>query len=80
MARARVGAASRGRAGNQPAAAGELRAEGVAKNFAGLRALDGVDLSPASGEIVGLIGPNGSGKTTLLNLVSGLFSPSEGAS
>ena len=58
--------------------AGELRAEGVVKNFAGLRALDGVDLSLRPGEIVGLIGPNGSGKTTLLNVISGLFAASEG--
>ena len=58
--------------------AGELRAEGIVKNFAGIRALDGVDLSLRPGEILGLIGPNGSGKTTLLNIISGLFAPSEG--
>jgi branched-chain amino acid transport system permease protein len=59
-------------------APGALRTEGVVKDFAGLRALDGVDLVLRPGEIVGLIGPNGSGKTTLLNVISGLYSPSAG--
>ncbi|QFG26147.1 ATP-binding cassette domain-containing protein [Actinomadura sp. WMMB 499] len=45
---------------------------GVEKSFAGLRALDGVDLTAEPGTITALIGPNGAGKTTLLNLVSGL--------
>jgi len=57
---------------------GALRAEAVTKNFAGLRALDKVDLALRPGEIVGLIGPNGSGKTTLLNVISGLTEPDAG--
>lgn len=48
-------------------------------HFGGVRALDGVDLDIASGEIVGLIGPNGSGKTTLINCVSGVLTPTEGS-
>jgi branched-chain amino acid transport system ATP-binding protein len=57
----------------------ELVLSGLTKDFAGLRALDGVDLRLARGEIVGLIGPNGSGKTTLINVVTGLFPASSGS-
>jgi branched-chain amino acid transport system ATP-binding protein len=56
----------------------ELILSGLTKDFAGLRALDGVDLRLAQGEILGLIGPNGSGKTTLINVVTGLFPASAG--
>jgi ABC-type branched-subunit amino acid transport system ATPase component len=50
-----------------------LATDGVTKRFAGLTAVDGVDLSVAAGEIRGIVGPNGAGKTTLFNLVSGLY-------
>jgi len=66
-------------AGIAVAVEGELRVESIAKDFSGLRALDGVDLVMRPGEIVGLIGPNGSGKTTLLNVISGVLSPSAGS-
>jgi branched-chain amino acid transport system ATP-binding protein len=48
-----------------------LNALDVSVEFAGLKALAGVSLSLARGEIVGLIGPNGSGKTTLINAITG---------
>jgi ABC-type branched-subunit amino acid transport system ATPase component len=50
-----------------------LTTETVTKRFAGLTAVDGVDLSVPRGEIRGIVGPNGAGKTTLFNLVSGLY-------
>ncbi|MDX1169396.1 ATP-binding cassette domain-containing protein [Sinorhizobium medicae] len=48
-----------------------LAVNAVSVEFTGLRALDHVSLSLATGEVVGLIGPNGSGKTTLINAITG---------
>jgi ABC-type branched-subunit amino acid transport system ATPase component len=45
--------------------------------FGGIRAVDGVTLEVARGEVVGIIGPNGAGKTTLFDLISG-FTASDG--
>lgn len=43
-----------------------------------VKALDGVDLSIRTGEMVSILGPSGSGKTTLINLLSCLDAPTEG--
>jgi branched-chain amino acid transport system ATP-binding protein len=48
------------------------------KNFGGVAALNGVDLTLHEGEILGLIGPNGAGKTTFINIVTGLDRPTSG--
>lgn len=56
-----------------------LRVEEVSRSFGGLRALKGVTIEVAKGEILGLIGPNGAGKTTLLNLIAGVYKPHTGA-
>lgn len=50
-----------------------LELKDVSKHFGGVRAVDGVDLAVARGEILALIGPNGSGKSTIVNLICGLF-------
>jgi ABC-2 type transport system ATP-binding protein len=52
---------------------------GVQKRFAGLRALDGINLRVRSGEIYGLLGPNGAGKTTLIRTIVGLVAPDAGS-
>lgn len=48
-----------------------LEAVGLRKSFGGVKALDGVDIRLAKGEVVAVVGPNGSGKTTLINALSG---------
>ncbi|GAB7525891.1 D-xylose ABC transporter ATP-binding protein [Paraburkholderia sp. 2C] len=50
-----------------------LELRGIAKSFAGVRALDGIDLCVAPGECVGLCGENGAGKSTLMKIVSGVY-------
>ena len=47
--------------------------------YGDLRAVDGVSLSVAEGEFVGILGPNGAGKTTLLETVEGLRRPVSGS-
>lgn len=49
-----------------------LEVRQLSRSFGGVRALQGVSLRVAAGEILGLIGPNGSGKTSLVNAVTGL--------
>jgi branched-chain amino acid transport system ATP-binding protein len=50
-----------------------LSARGIRKRFAGIVALDDVDIDVEAGERVGLIGPNGAGKTTLFNCILGVI-------
>jgi branched-chain amino acid transport system ATP-binding protein len=55
-----------------------LTARGLAKEFRGFRAVDGVDLDVAEGKVHALVGPNGAGKTTLFNLLTGFLKPTAG--
>ena len=56
----------------------ELKALNLSKNFSGKKAVDGVDLSVISGQIIGLLGPNGAGKTTFFYMVAGLVASDSG--
>jgi branched-chain amino acid transport system ATP-binding protein len=55
-----------------------LRLESLTVAFGGLKAVSGLDLRLAQGDLVGLIGPNGAGKTTVFNAVTGVYPPTEG--
>jgi branched-chain amino acid transport system ATP-binding protein len=57
---------------------GLLETHGLTKRFAGLTAVDDVDLSVERGNTRAVIGPNGAGKSTFINLVTGLLDPTEG--
>jgi branched-chain amino acid transport system ATP-binding protein len=56
-----------------------LDIRGLRKQFGGVRALAGVDLTITDGEILGVVGPNGSGKTTLFNVITGVHKPTAGS-
>jgi ABC-2 type transport system ATP-binding protein len=55
-----------------------IRVEALVKNFGHVRALDGLDLSVATGEVHGFLGPNGAGKTTAIRVLLGLLRPDSG--
>lgn len=55
-----------------------LQLDDLAVRFGGVLAVDGVTVSIAAGELVGLIGPNGAGKTTLIRIVAGAVKPDRG--
>ncbi|MBI2873567.1 MAG: branched-chain amino acid ABC transporter ATP-binding protein/permease [Firmicutes bacterium] len=56
-----------------------LSVKNLSKHFAGVTAVDKVNLDIRTGELVSIIGPNGAGKTTLVNVLSGLLSPTAGS-
>ncbi len=56
----------------------ELKALNLSKNYSGKKAVDGVDISVISGQIIGLLGPNGAGKTTFFYMVAGLVASDSG--
>jgi len=55
-----------------------IEVRSLTKTFGAFKALDGVDLKVAKGELLALLGPSGSGKTTLLRIIAGLDWPDSG--
>ena len=54
-------------------------AEGLARHFGEVRAVDGIDLEIARGSIFGFLGANGSGKTTTIRMLTTLLKPTAGS-
>src|SRR5439155_15396215 len=55
-----------------------LEVRGLSKSFPGVRALDGVGLSAAAGEVLAVVGENGAGKSTLMKILAGVYRPDAG--
>jgi ribose transport system ATP-binding protein len=55
-----------------------LEMRGVRRSFGATKALRGVELSVAPGEVMALVGENGAGKSTLMKILSGAIPPDEG--
>jgi branched-chain amino acid transport system ATP-binding protein len=55
-----------------------LQVRNMSHDFGGLRAVQNYSLDLEPGQIRGLIGPNGAGKTTIFNLLTGIYTPTEG--
>src|SRR5579863_5603394 len=56
-----------------------IRAQGLTRNFAAVRALDDLTLDVPAGSVFGFLGPNGAGKTTTIRLLLGLIEPTSGS-
>ncbi|MGY1745852.1 ATP-binding cassette domain-containing protein [Blastococcus sp. SYSU D00695] len=56
-----------------------IEATGLGKSYGGHRALDGVTLHAAKGEVLALLGPNGAGKTTTVRVLTTLTRPDRGS-
>ncbi|MDO4977497.1 MAG: ABC transporter ATP-binding protein [Eubacteriales bacterium] len=55
-----------------------LEVKNLGISFGGLKAVNAVDMQIEKGDLYGLIGPNGAGKTTFFNLITGVYTPTEG--
>ena len=55
-----------------------LEVKNLGISFGGLQAVQGLNMSIESGHLYGLIGPNGAGKTTAFNMLTGMYTPTEG--
>ena len=57
-----------------------IEVQGLVRDFkGGVRAVDGIDLSVAPGEIYGFLGPNGAGKSTTVLVLTTLLPPTAGS-
>jgi ABC-2 type transport system ATP-binding protein len=52
---------------------------GLTREFAGFRAVDGIDLAVPAGSLYGFLGPNGAGKSTTIKCLTGLLKPTAGS-
>ncbi|MCQ2540689.1 MAG: ABC transporter ATP-binding protein [Lachnospiraceae bacterium] len=56
-----------------------LEVKNLGISFGGLRAVDEFNIKIEEGQLYGLIGPNGAGKTTVFNMLTGVYTPTDGS-
>jgi len=56
-----------------------ISAQGICKDYSGVRVLDHVDIDGVPGQVHGIIGENGAGKSTLMKILAGFAEPTEGS-
>jgi ABC-2 type transport system ATP-binding protein len=55
-----------------------IEADGLAKSFGALKAVDGISLKVPRGQVLGFLGPHGAGKSTTMRLITGFLEPDAG--
>ena len=55
-----------------------LKANNISIEFGGLKAVENFSIEIKEGDLIGLIGPNGAGKTTVFNMLTGVYTPTNG--
>lgn len=55
-----------------------IKTESLTKDFAGVKALQGISIEIGKGELFGLVGPDGAGKSTLMRLLTAVMQPTSG--
>ena len=56
-----------------------IEARDLRKHFGAIRAVDGIDLTVSSGEVLGFLGPNGAGKSTTMRMLTGFLEADSGS-
>jgi len=56
-----------------------IEARGLVRSFGDVKAVEGVDLTVAEGEVFGFLGPNGAGKSTTVRMLVTLLRPTAGS-
>ena len=67
-----------GPAGYEPGGGWAVQTRSLTRTFGPVRAVDGLTIEVAAGELFGLVGPDGAGKTTTLRMLAGVLPPSSG--